>query len=100
MSRLSGECRFEPFLGQSDVFGGIFATRARHTPVAEAVYHLCGLRLFLRAYVSGITGNGVPLHRIRCEFFGPADEFLTAQFRWLVQPLVSVQEIDLPNFQR
>ena len=42
----------------------MFVTRARHTSVAEAVYHLCGLRLFLRAYVSGITGNGMPLHRI------------------------------------
>ena len=33
---------------------------------------------FLRAYVVGLAANGVPLHRIQYEFFGPADELLAA----------------------
>lgn len=39
---------------------------------------LCGPRPFLRAYVSGLARIGVPLQRIRYEFFGPADELLAA----------------------
>jgi nitric oxide dioxygenase len=49
---------------------------ARNTPVAEATYYLCGPRPFLRAFVSGLARSGVPLHQIRYEFFGPADELL------------------------
>jgi len=51
---------------------------ARNTPVSEATYYLCGPRPFLRAFVSGVARTGVPLHRIRYEFFGPADELLAA----------------------
>lgn len=51
---------------------------ARHTPVTEAVFYLCGPRPFLRAYVSGLARKGAPLQRIRYEFFGPADELLAA----------------------
>src|SRR5215211_5632277 len=49
---------------------------ARNTPLSEAAYYLCGPRPFLRAYVSGLARKGVPLHRVRYEFFGPADELL------------------------
>jgi nitric oxide dioxygenase len=51
---------------------------ARNTPVTEATYYLCGPRPFLRALVSGLVRKGVPLQRIRYEFFGPADELLAA----------------------
>jgi nitric oxide dioxygenase len=51
---------------------------AANTPVAEATYYLCGPRPFLRTFVSGLARKGVPLHRIRYEFFGPADELLAA----------------------
>jgi len=51
---------------------------AGNTPVEEATYYVCGPRPFLRAYVSGLARKGVPLQRIRYEFFGPADELLAA----------------------
>ena len=51
---------------------------ADHTPVGEATCYVCGPRPFLRAYVSGLARTGVPLQRIRYEFFGPADELLAA----------------------
>jgi nitric oxide dioxygenase len=51
---------------------------AHNTPVTEATYYLCGPRPFLRALVSGLARKGVPLQRIRYEFFGPADELLAA----------------------
>jgi nitric oxide dioxygenase len=51
---------------------------ARHTPFEEAVYYLCGPRPFLRSMVGGLARTGVPLSRIRYEFFGPADELLAA----------------------
>ena len=59
---------------------GLISTKwlARNTPVEEAVYYLCGPRPFLRAMVGGLARNGVPLDRIRYEFFGPADELLAA----------------------
>ena len=41
-------------------------------------YYLCGPRAFLRAFVSGLARNGIPLGNIRYEFFGPADELLAA----------------------
>jgi nitric oxide dioxygenase len=49
---------------------------ACHTPKEEATYYLCGPRPFLRAMVGGLARAGVPLGRIRYEFFGPADELL------------------------
>ena len=51
---------------------------ACHTPKEEATYYLCGPRPFLRAMVGGLARTGVPLARIRYEFFGPADELLAA----------------------
>jgi nitric oxide dioxygenase len=59
---------------------GLIATDrlARETPKEEAIYCLCGPRPFLRAMVGGLARAGVPLGRIRYEFFGPADELLAA----------------------
>jgi nitric oxide dioxygenase len=51
---------------------------AQNTPTAEAIYYLCGPRPFLRAFVGGLARHGIPLARIRYEFFGPADELLAA----------------------
>ena len=51
---------------------------ARHTPVGEAAYYLCGPRPFLRAMVGGLARSGAQLRNIRYEFFGPADELLAA----------------------
>jgi nitric oxide dioxygenase len=51
---------------------------SRNTPKEDAAYYLCGPRPFLRAMVGGLARTGVPLARIRYEFFGPADELLAA----------------------
>jgi nitric oxide dioxygenase len=51
---------------------------ARHTPFEEAVFYLCGPRPFLRGMVGGLARAGVPLNRIRYEFFRPADELSAA----------------------
>ena len=51
---------------------------SRNTPREDAGYYLCGPRPFLRAMVGGLVRTGVPLARIRYEFFGPADELLAA----------------------
>lgn len=48
------------------------------TPLDEAGYYLCGPRPFLRAFVGGLALAGVRSNRIHYEFFGPADEILTA----------------------
>jgi nitric oxide dioxygenase len=67
-------------LGRDYDDAGLISTDwlAANTPVAEATYYLCGPRPFLRTFVSGLARSGVPLHRIRYEFFGPADELLAA----------------------
>lgn len=49
-----------------------------NTPLEEAGYYLCGPKPFLRAFVSGLALAGVRSNRIHYEFFGPADEILTA----------------------
>jgi nitric oxide dioxygenase len=49
-----------------------------NTPFAQADFYLCGPRPFLRAFVEGLTGAGVPVDRIHYEVFGPADEALAA----------------------
>ncbi|GEO12524.1 NO-inducible flavohemoprotein [Microvirga aerophila] len=49
-----------------------------NTPLIEAGYYLCGPRPFLRAFVSGFALAGVRSNRIHYEFFGPADEILSA----------------------
>ena len=51
---------------------------AQNTPRGEAIYYLCGPRPFLRAFVGGLAQTGIPLARIRYEYFGPADELLAA----------------------
>lgn len=52
-----------------------------NTPQAEAVYYLCGPKLFLAALVNGLQRHGVPAERVRFEFFGPADELLEDEVR-------------------
>ena len=49
-----------------------------NTPVDDADYYICGPRPFLRHAVSTLSLAGVPATRIHYEFFGPADELLTA----------------------
>jgi nitric oxide dioxygenase len=49
-----------------------------NTPLDEAGYYLCGPRPFLRAFVGGLALAGVRSNRIHYEFFGPADEILSA----------------------
>jgi nitric oxide dioxygenase len=49
-----------------------------NTPLDEAGYYLCGPRPFLRAFVGGLALAGVRSSRIHYEFFGPADEILSA----------------------
>ena len=48
----------------------------RHTPHAAATYYLCGPKPFLAALANGLLRAGVPMERVRYEFFGPADEIL------------------------
>jgi nitric oxide dioxygenase len=52
---------------------------AQHTPIEEATYYVCGPKPFLRSLIDGLTREGVPLDRLRYEFFGPADELLTSK---------------------
>lgn len=47
-----------------------------NTPFAEADFYLCGPRPFLRSFVSGLIGAGVPSAQIHYELFGPTDEAL------------------------
>jgi nitric oxide dioxygenase len=49
-----------------------------NTPFAEADFYLCGPKPFLRAFVDGLAGAGVPADRIHYEVFGPMDEALAA----------------------
>jgi nitric oxide dioxygenase len=67
-------------LGQSHDMEGLITTEwlSANTPLDEADIYLCGPRPFLRAFVGGLSRAGVPSHRIHYEFFGPADERLTA----------------------
>ncbi|MEI9983251.1 MAG: hypothetical protein WDN69_08615 [Aliidongia sp.] len=62
-----------------DVTGMITVDWLRaNTPIAAADYFLCGPRPFLRYFVTGLAKARVPQERIRYEFFGPADELLSA----------------------
>jgi nitric oxide dioxygenase len=49
-----------------------------NTPFAEADFYLCGPKPFLKAFVDGLIGAGVPADRIHYEVFGPTDEALAA----------------------
>jgi nitric oxide dioxygenase len=51
---------------------------AANTPFREADFYLCGPRPFLRAFVDGLVGAGVPVDRVHYEIFGPTDEALAA----------------------
>ena len=51
---------------------------ARHTPIEQATYFLCGPKPFLRALVTGLRSTGVPAERTRYELFGPGDELQEA----------------------
>jgi nitric oxide dioxygenase len=63
-----------------DVHGLISARwLAQHTPLDRATVYLCGPKPFLRSLVGGLLAEGVPSVRIRYEFFGPADDNLTAE---------------------
>ena len=49
-----------------------------NTPFAEADFYLCGPMPFLKAFVTGLAGAGVPADRIHYEVFGPTAEALAA----------------------
>uniref|UniRef100_B0SVE8 Flavohemoprotein n=1 Tax=Caulobacter sp. (strain K31) TaxID=366602 RepID=B0SVE8_CAUSK len=49
-----------------------------NTPFADADFYLCGPKPFLRAFVNGLTGAGVPADRVHYEIFGPTDEAIAA----------------------
>jgi nitric oxide dioxygenase len=51
---------------------------AANTPLAEADIYLCGPTPFLKAFVTGLVGAGVPADRIHYEVFGPTAEALAA----------------------
>lgn len=49
-----------------------------NTPFEQADFYLCGPRPFLRSFVPGLIGEGVPSAQIHYELFGPTDEALAA----------------------
>ena len=49
-----------------------------NTPFAQADFYLCGPMPFLRAFVKGLIGAGVPSDRMHYEVFGPTAEALAA----------------------
>ncbi|HQT89782.1 MAG: nitric oxide dioxygenase [Acidiphilium sp. 37-64-53] len=51
---------------------------ARHTPIADATYFLCGPKPFLRSLINGLAAKGLPSIRIRYEFFGPTEDLTVA----------------------
>ncbi|WP_165185070.1 NO-inducible flavohemoprotein [Caulobacter soli] len=51
---------------------------AANTPFLEADFYLCGPMPFLKAFVTGLAGAGVPADRIHYEVFGPTAEAIAA----------------------
>lgn len=51
---------------------------AANTPLADADFYLCGPTPFLKAFVTGLAGAGVPTDRIHYEVFGPTAEAIAA----------------------
>lgn len=51
---------------------------AANTPFADADFYLCGPTPFLKAFVTGLAGAGVPTDRIHYEVFGPTAEAIAA----------------------
>lgn len=49
-----------------------------NTPLTDADFYLCGPTPFLKAFVQGLAGAGVPADRIHYEVFGPTAEALAA----------------------
>lgn len=49
-----------------------------NTPFDQADFYLCGPRPFLRSFVPGLIGAGVPSAQVHYELFGPTDEALAA----------------------
>ena len=49
-----------------------------NTPFADADFYLCGPTPFLKAFVRGLAGAGVPADRIHYEVFGPSAEAIAA----------------------
>ena len=49
-----------------------------NTPFADADFYLCGPTPFLKAFVTGLAGAGVPGDRIHYEVFGPTAEAIAA----------------------
>jgi nitric oxide dioxygenase len=67
----------EPADGQRAETGLITAEwLVANTPREQATYYLCGPKPFLAALVNGLGRQGIPIERIRFEFFGPADELV------------------------
>ena len=51
---------------------------AANTPFAEADFYLCGPTPFLKVFVNGLIGAGVPSDRVHYEVFGPSAEAIAA----------------------
>ena len=51
---------------------------AANTPFADADFYLCGPTPFLKVFVTGLVGAGVPADRIHYEVFGPTAEAIAA----------------------
>lgn len=51
---------------------------AANTPFADADFYLCGPTPFLKVFVNGLAGAGVPADRIHYEVFGPTAEAIAA----------------------
>jgi nitric oxide dioxygenase len=51
---------------------------AANTPFADADFYLCGPMPFLKVFVTGLAGAGVPADRIHYEVFGPTAETIAA----------------------
>ena len=49
-----------------------------NTPFDQADFYLCGPRPFLRSFVPGLIGAGVPSGQVHYELFGPTDEAFAA----------------------
>jgi len=49
-----------------------------NTPFADADFYLCGPTPFLKVFVTGLAGAGVPADRIHYEVFGPTAETIAA----------------------
>ena len=67
-------------VGQSHDVDGLISIDwlKANTPFRDADFYLCGPTPFLKAFVQGLAGAGVPADRIHYEVFGPTAEVLAA----------------------